>query len=85
MSNRLIKIGTLILVSHLLLIFFSVFNKVLVNYTKRVITDKGKRLTRLWVSLFQQYELTVLFYATFAFVYRVAGRVPNLYVHPPDH
>ena len=35
MSNRLTKIGILIVVSHSLLIFFSVFNKILVNYIQR--------------------------------------------------
>ena len=35
MSNRLIKNGTLIVVSHLLLIFFSVLNQILVNYAQR--------------------------------------------------
>lgn len=35
MSNRLIKICTLIVASHLLLIFFSVLNQILVNYAQR--------------------------------------------------
>ncbi len=35
MSNRLTKIGILIVVSHLLLIFFSVLNQILVNYAQR--------------------------------------------------
>jgi hypothetical protein len=46
-GNRLTKIGILIVVSHLLLIFFSVLNQILVIHkegtelVKRVITDKA--------------------------------------------
>ncbi|HCP98906.1 hypothetical protein FHG08_06340 [Pseudoalteromonas sp. Scap03] len=40
MRYRLTKICTLIVASHLLLIFFSVLNHILVNYAQRELRDR---------------------------------------------